>query len=117
MQTETLGLRVLGPLATALTLARELRHEALVQVVDALLTPSRWYLGLALPREAEQPYATPEQLDAFIERCGGLAGVSALRAAAADARVGVDPGCPNRSCIHSSSSTVSSGIPTWRTRS
>lgn len=90
VQSETLGLRVLGPLATALTLARELDHEALVQVIDALLTPSRWYPGLALPREAEQPYATPEQLDAFIERCTGLAGVSALRAAAADARVGVD---------------------------
>lgn len=89
-QTETLGLRVLGPLATALTLARELDHEALVQVLDALLTPSRWYPGLALPRRAGHPYATPEQLDAFLERCTGLAGIPALRAAAADARVGVD---------------------------
>ncbi|MGM1028519.1 MAG: hypothetical protein ACQEWM_01460 [Actinomycetota bacterium] len=88
--TETLGLRVLGPLATALTLARELDHEALVQVLDALLTPSRWYPDLALPRRPGHPYATPEQLDSFLERCAGLAGIPALRAAAADARVGVD---------------------------
>jgi hypothetical protein len=43
------GLRLLEPLPTALTLARELPHEALVQVVDALLTPSRRYPGLRLP--------------------------------------------------------------------
>ena len=90
LKMETRGVRVLEPLSTALTLARELDHEALVQVLDALLTPSRWYPGLELPRRAEQPYATPAQLDAFLLRCSGLAGVSALRAAAADARVGVD---------------------------
>lgn len=88
--TETLGLRVLEPLSTALTLARELHHEALVQVLDALLTPSPWYPGLRLPRGPGQAFTTPEQLDAFLERCKGLAGVTALRAAAADARVGVD---------------------------
>ncbi|ERG63653.1 hypothetical protein L332_04185 [Agrococcus pavilionensis RW1] len=90
VRTETLGLPVLEPLATALTLARELDHEALVQVVDALLTPSRSYPGLRLPRAAGEPYATHEQLDHFIERCRGLAGIAALRAAAEDARFGVD---------------------------
>jgi len=84
------GLVLLEPLATALSLARELDHEALVQVLDALLTPSRWYPGLRVPRKPKQPYATPEQLTAFIERCAGLAGIAALRAAALDARVGVD---------------------------
>lgn len=90
MVTEAEGLRLLEPLATALTLARELDHEALVQVLDALLTPSRSYPGLRLPRAAREPYVTHEQLDHFIERCKGLAGVTALRAAAEDARVGVD---------------------------
>lgn len=84
------GLRLLEPLATALTLARNMQHEALVQVVDALLTPSVLYPGLELPRRAEQPWATPEQVAAFLDRCAGLAGVRALRAAAEDARPGVD---------------------------
>ncbi|MCH1883740.1 hypothetical protein [Agrococcus sp. ARC_14] len=88
--TEVDGLRVLEPLSAALTLARELPHEAMVQIVDALLTPSRWYPGLRLPREPRQPFATPEQLAAFIARCRGLAGAPVLRTAAADARVGVD---------------------------
>ncbi|MDR7233013.1 hypothetical protein [Agrococcus sp. BE272] len=88
--TELDGLRLLGPLATALTLARELSHEALVQVADALLTPSRSFPGLRLERKPERGYATPQELDDFIARCAGLAGVAALRAAAADARVGVD---------------------------
>lgn len=84
------GLRLLDPLSTALTLAREMPHEPLVQVVDALLTPSRWYPGLRLPREPGRPHATSEQLVEFLARSAGLAGVRALRAAAADARVGVD---------------------------
>ncbi|WP_347754175.1 hypothetical protein [Agrococcus sp. ProA11] len=41
-----------------------------------------------MPREQGDAYATPEQLAAFAERCAGLAGVPALRAALADARVG-----------------------------
>lgn len=89
-RAEVHGLRVLDPLSAALTLARELDHEALVQVLDALLTASRWYPGLQLPREPEKPHATPEQLEAFIERCSGMVGVPALRTAAADARAGVD---------------------------
>ncbi|MEV7527823.1 hypothetical protein [Agrococcus sediminis] len=88
--TELDGVRLLGPLATAITLARELPHEALVQVADALLTPSRSYPGLRLERKPERGYATPQELDDFIARCAGLAGVAALRAAAADARGGVD---------------------------
>lgn len=88
--TELDGLRLLGPLATALTLARELSYEGLVQVVDALLTPSGNYPGLRLVRQPGRPFATPRQLDDFIARCRGLAGVAALRAAAADARAGVD---------------------------
>ncbi|WP_347754176.1 hypothetical protein [Agrococcus sp. ProA11] len=35
------GLLVLDPPSTALTLARELSHEHLVQVMDALLTPAK----------------------------------------------------------------------------
>lgn len=81
------GLRVLAPVATALVLARELDHEHLVHVVDALLTGSKRYPDLELPR---RPHATPAQLIAFVERCVGLQGAVALRAAAADARVGVD---------------------------
>ncbi|WP_413316517.1 hypothetical protein AA0Z99_07720 [Agrococcus sp. 1P02AA] len=84
------GLRVLEPLSAALVLAREHAHEAMVQVVDALLTPSRWYPGLRLPRERSRPFTTPERIVAFSAACRGLAGVAALRAAAADARVGVD---------------------------
>ncbi|GEK81158.1 hypothetical protein ABA31_25090 [Agrococcus baldri] len=84
------GLPVLEPLPTALTLARELSHEALVQVLDALLTPSRWYPGLKVPREPERGHVTLEEIDAFLVACRGLTGVPALRAAATDARVGVD---------------------------
>ncbi|WP_206446179.1 hypothetical protein [Agrococcus sp. KRD186] len=84
------GVRLLAPMPTALTLARDLPQEALVQVLDALLTPSRWYPGLQLPRAAGEPHATPEQLRRFIESCSRLVGVPALRAAAADARVGAD---------------------------
>lgn len=85
--TEHRGLRLLAPAATALTLARDLRHEHLVHVVDALLTDSQRYPDLELPR---RPHATPARLAEFIERCVGLRGAAALRAAAADARVGVD---------------------------
>jgi hypothetical protein len=85
--TEHRGLRVLAPVATALTLARELGHEHLVHVVDALLTGSKRYPDLDLPR---RPHATPARLVDFVERCVGLQGASALRAATADARVGVD---------------------------
>lgn len=90
LRTQIDGVPVLDPLSTALTLARELSHEHLVQVLDALLTPSRWYPELRLPRAPTQPHATAEQLVAFVARCSGLAGVTALRAAAADARAGVD---------------------------
>lgn len=89
-RNEMRGLRLLAPMPTALTLARELPHEALVQVLDALLTPSRWYPGLGLPRAAGKPHVTPEELQHFIDSCSRLAGVTALRAAATDARVGVD---------------------------
>ncbi|WP_405217145.1 hypothetical protein [Agrococcus sp. Ld7] len=82
------GLRMLDPPSTALTLARELSHEHLVQVVDALLTPAKRYPDLRVPREPSVGYATPEQLAAFLEGCAGLAGVTALRAALTDARVG-----------------------------
>ncbi|SDS42017.1 hypothetical protein [Agrococcus carbonis] len=84
------GLRLLDPWGTTRTLARELSHEALVQVLDALLTPSQRYPGLALRRDAGRPWATPERLAALLRRDRGLAGVAALRAAAAHARVGVD---------------------------
>lgn len=82
------GLRLLDPASTALTLARELSHEHLVQVVDALLTPAQRYPDLRLPRKPSAGHATPEQLAAFVDGCAGLAGVVALRAALADARVG-----------------------------
>lgn len=82
------GLRMLDPRSTALTLARELSHEHLVQVLDALLTPAKRYPDLRLPREPGAGYATPELLAAFVARCAGLAGVAALRSALADARVG-----------------------------
>lgn len=84
------GLLLLDPPSTALTLARELSHEHLVQVVDALLTPAKRYPDLRLPRKTGAAYATPEQLAAFVEGCAGLAGVTALRAALADARVGAE---------------------------
>lgn len=81
------GLRLLDPLGTALTLARELDHEPLVHVVDALLTPSHRYPDLLLP---VRPWTTPEETVAFVERCRGLRGAVAFAAALADARVGVD---------------------------
>lgn len=82
------GLRVLDPRSTAITLARELSHEHLVQVVDALLTPAKHYPDLRVPRTPGAAYATPQQLAEFVESCAALAGVAALRAALADARVG-----------------------------
>jgi hypothetical protein len=88
--TEVEGLRVLDPLSTALTLAREESHEAVVQVLDALLTPSRRYPELRLPRAAGKPHASPDALAEFVARCAGLAGAPVLRTAAAAARVGVD---------------------------
>lgn len=90
LQMRHLGLRMLTPLATALTLARELEHEHLVQVLDALLTDSRNYPGLLVPRESEAAHVTPTQLATFIEAHAGLNGIVALRAAAEDARAGVD---------------------------
>ncbi|MGM1028826.1 MAG: endonuclease domain-containing protein [Actinomycetota bacterium] len=81
------GLRLLAPVATALTLARDLPHERLVHVVDALLTPSQRYPDLDLPR---RPHTTAAELLDFLARCGRLRGARALRAAAADARSGVD---------------------------
>lgn len=81
------GLPVLAPLATAITLARELEHERLVHVLDALLTPSRRYPDLELPN---RPQTTLIELSSFIASCGRMQGVPALRAALADARGGVD---------------------------
>lgn len=81
------GLPVLTPVATAVTLGRELGHERLVHLVDALLTSSTLYPDLELPR---RPHATAEQLRAFLAGCEGLRGVRALRAALDDARAGVD---------------------------
>lgn len=81
------GLPVLGPIGTALTIARELEHEPLVHLVDALLTPSKRYPDLELPG---RPHIAPDALARHLERCRGLHGVPALRDALADARVGVD---------------------------
>lgn len=81
------ALRLLTPEATALTLARELGHEALVHVADALLTPSRRYPGLDL---RGRPHATAETLRAFVATCTGLRGAAQLSAALDDARAGVD---------------------------
>ncbi|WP_306231482.1 hypothetical protein [Agrococcus beijingensis] len=81
------GLQLLPPAVTALTLARELDHEALVQVVDALLTDSLRYPDLALPT---RPHMTLEQARAFAALCGGLVGARALAAAVDDGRAGVD---------------------------
>lgn len=81
------GLPLLTPVATAITLARELEHERLVHVVDALLTDSVLYPDLELPR---RPHATIEQLRDFLVRCDGLRGVRALGIALDDARAGVD---------------------------
>jgi hypothetical protein len=81
------GLMLLTPLSTLITLGRELDHEHLVHVIDALLTTSRRYPDLALPRS---PFATPEQLTAHLAGRARLHGAAAVGAAAADARVGVD---------------------------
>lgn len=81
------GLRVIGPAATVLTLARDLEHDELVELLDALVTPSRRYPGLRLPR---RPYASVEELAAFAASCRGLHGVGAFLRALADVRVGVD---------------------------
>ncbi|WP_143143752.1 hypothetical protein [Agrococcus sp. Marseille-P2731] len=85
--TELEGLRLLTPLATTLMLARDLEHERLVHVVDALLTPSTRYPGLRLPR---RPQVTREALRRMLGDAKSLRGAGALRAALADARVGVD---------------------------
>jgi hypothetical protein len=81
------GLPLLTPVATTITLARELDHERLVHVVDALLTDSALYPDLQLPRS---PHATAEQLREFLAPCDGLRGVRAMLAALDDARAGVD---------------------------
>lgn len=80
-------LPVLSPAATVLVLARTLVHDDLVVLMDALLTPSRRYPGLALPR---RPHASAAGLDAFATRCKGTPGVRAFRRAIADARAGSD---------------------------
>lgn len=81
------GLRILGPAATTLTLARWMPHEPLVHVVDALLTGSDRYPDLRLP---SRPHADRASLESFLARCRGHNGVPALRRALADARCGVD---------------------------
>lgn len=81
------GLPVLTPVSTAFTLARELDHEHLLQIVDALITTSKVFRDLALPR---RPHATVEQLRAFLSERTRLRGAAAFAAVLEDARVGAD---------------------------
>ena len=81
------GLRVLGPVATILSMAHETPHEELVELLEAVVTPSRRYPGLRLPR---RPHASVDDLRAFAATCRRMRGVAAFRAAADDVRVGVD---------------------------
>ncbi|WP_306233763.1 endonuclease domain-containing protein [Agrococcus beijingensis] len=85
--TELDGLPILAPAATVMSLARDTEHRDLVALVDALVTPSRWYPDLRLPKRA---YADIAALAAFARRCRGLHGAAAFSAAVDDARAGAD---------------------------
>lgn len=97
------GLRLLEPAAAVLTMADRVTSSELVVLVDALLTPLDHYPGLRLRR----PAATPETLASFLERCRGMRGVAAMRAALVEARVGAESPQETRArlCI------VAAGLP------
>lgn len=86
-RTELDGLPLLTPAAAVLTVANSLAHADLVALLDALVAPSKHYRGLRFPT---RPHTTPDELAAFAERCRGLRGVEAFRAASVDARAGAE---------------------------
>ncbi|MCH1881823.1 hypothetical protein [Agrococcus sp. ARC_14] len=81
------GLPILTPTSTVLTIAGAQSHDDLVALLDALVTPSKHYRGLRWPG---RPHTTIAELTAFADRCGGLRGVEALRAALVDVRAGAE---------------------------
>jgi Protein of unknown function (DUF559) len=81
------GLRTLGPVSAVMSMARETSADDLVVLIDALVTPSKRYPRLSLPRS---PFTTVSELAAFAERCRGIHGASAFGAAVERARPGAD---------------------------
>lgn len=98
------GLPVLGPASAVLSMARETSHADLVVLLDALVTPSQRYPGLRLRR---RPFTDASTLAAFGERCRGLHGAAAFRAAVDGVRPGVDSPQESRSRVV----IVAAGLP------
>ncbi|ERG65239.1 hypothetical protein L332_12420 [Agrococcus pavilionensis RW1] len=97
------GLPTLGPIGAFVTMGRSAEHEQLVQLADALVTPSERYRDLRF----ERPYATLGELSAAVEQYRRGPGAAALLAAIAAARVGVDSPRESRSRLV----IVAAGLP------
>lgn len=98
------GLPILGPLGTALTLARETAGDDLVVLLDALVTPSDIYSGLRLPT---RPASSIPALRGFAEQCRSLRGAAAFLAALERVRPGADSPQESRSRL----AIVGAGLP------
>ncbi|WP_035253646.1 endonuclease domain-containing protein [Agrococcus lahaulensis] len=97
------GLPTLGPIGAFVTMGRSAGHEQLVQLADALVTPSTRYRDLRF----ERPYATLDELSTAVEQYRRGPGSAALLAAIAAARVGVDSPRETRSRL----AIVAAGLP------
>ena len=98
------GLPTLGPASAIMSMARETSQVDLVVLIDALLTPSEQYPGLALPG---RPFTTVEELAAFATRCRGTHGAAAFGRALGRSRVGVESPKETRSRLV----IVDAGLP------
>lgn len=98
------GLPILGPLGTALMLARETTGDNLVALLDALVTPSEIYRGLRLPA---RPYASIPALHDFADQCRNLRGAAPFLAALDRVRPGADSPQETRSRL----AIVAAGFP------
>ncbi|MGM1029028.1 MAG: DUF559 domain-containing protein [Actinomycetota bacterium] len=97
-------LPTLGPASAVMSMARDTAADDLVVLIDALITPSKHYPGLRLPR---LPFTTAEELAAFVERCRGTHGASAFGRALERARPGAESPQETRSRL----AIVDAGLP------
>ncbi|WP_404312417.1 hypothetical protein LG314_00805 [Agrococcus terreus] len=81
------GIPILGPASAVLSMASDARHDELVMLLDAIVTPSTHYPSLRLLR---RPHASVPDLVAFADSCRGIHGAPAFWAALGEVRPGAD---------------------------
>lgn len=97
-------LPTLGAASAVMSMARETSEADLVVLIDALITPSKKYPGLQLPR---RPFTTVEELTAFVARRRGTHGAAAFGRALERARPGAESPQETRSRL----TIVDAGLP------